>query len=104
MDEVTSEHICVASATNPVFSPETDWAQTQSKLIRPLFQNKSGGGPLLPLNFQMLLVTLRKKFPNPLTGTQCSPTACPTSALSSCPGDHHCWATSFRKCSPFGLD
>lgn len=66
MDEVTSEHIRVASAANPVFSPETDWAQTQSKLVRRLFQNKSGGGGAhLPLNFQMLLVTPRKNSQTP---------------------------------------
>ena len=73
MDEVTSEHICVASATNPVFSPETDWAQTQSKLIRPLFQNKSGGGATSPLKLPNAPCHSQKKIPKPLDGNPVFP-------------------------------
>ena len=47
--------------------------------------------------------SLSEEFPEPVMGSQWSLTACPAAALSSCPGDSHCWATD-QKCSPSALD
>ena len=51
----------------------------------------------------MLLFTLRR-VPRALGGKPAVPHGLSHHFLSSCPGDSHCWATDFRKRSPFGLD